>query len=205
MSGLPGLFCWPQVELGSSYKSWKNESKSQSKSKSWCCRYMQKYMQILKVICFFSPAEKCECKELALTSSKLFCTMNYAYGECVWILRTQSLPKTWFKFNAAWCIFSLLPPNPTVLKVKVLSAHDKGSHAEVEVKVQKVLSQNTKVKIQRGRVTLYPESWTARGCTCPILNPGQSSVPTWFMSKEIILKYCFDSQWVSSLDFWIWL
>ncbi|XP_054624127.1 netrin-4 [Dunckerocampus dactyliophorus] len=57
-----------------------------------------------------------------------------------------------------------------VLKAKVLSAHDKGSHAEVEVKVQKVLSQ--KVKIQRGVVTLYPESWTARGCTCPILNPG---------------------------------
>ncbi|KAI3366345.1 hypothetical protein L3Q82_000514 [Scortum barcoo] len=83
-------------------------------------------------------SEKCECKEQALTNSKLFCTMNYAY----------------------------------VLKVKVLSAYDKGSHAEVEVKVQKVLSQNTKVKIQRGRVTLYPESWTARGCTCPILNPG---------------------------------
>ncbi|KAG7456299.1 hypothetical protein MATL_G00250280 [Megalops atlanticus] len=59
-----------------------------------------------------------------------------------------------------------------VLKVKVLSAHDKGSHAEVDVKVRKVLSQNTKVKVQRGRVTLYPESWTARGCTCPILNPG---------------------------------
>ncbi|XP_035281911.1 netrin-4 [Anguilla anguilla] len=59
-----------------------------------------------------------------------------------------------------------------VLKVKVLSAHDKGSHAEVDVKVRKVLSQNTKVKIQRGRVILYPESWTARGCTCPILNPG---------------------------------
>ncbi|XP_044042815.1 netrin-4 isoform X1 [Siniperca chuatsi] len=83
-------------------------------------------------------SEKCECKEQALTNSKLFCTMNYAY----------------------------------VLKVKVLSAHDKGSHAEVEVKVQKVLSQNTKVKIQRGRVTFYPESWTTRGCTCPILNPG---------------------------------
>ncbi|CDQ99241.1 unnamed protein product [Oncorhynchus mykiss] len=63
-----------------------------------------------------------------------------------------------------------------VLKVKVLSAHDKGSHAELEVKVQKVLSQNTKVKIQKGRVTLYPESWTARGCTCPILNPGQWGV-----------------------------
>lgn len=55
----------------------------------------------------------------------------------------------------------------------MLSAHDKGSHAEVEVKVQKVLSQAT--KLQRGRVTLYPESWTARGCTCPILNPGQFS------------------------------
>lgn len=67
------------------------------------------------------------------------------------------------------CILSLY----LVLKVKVLSAHDKGSHAEVEVKIQKVLSQNTKVKIQRGRVTLYPESWTARGCTCPVLNPGQ--------------------------------
>ncbi|KAM9705417.1 netrin-4 [Menidia menidia] len=83
-------------------------------------------------------SEKCECKEQALTNSKLFCTMNYAY----------------------------------VLKVKVLSAHDKGSHAEVEVKVQKVLSQNAKLKIENGRVTLYPESWTARGCTCPILNPG---------------------------------
>ncbi|XP_037318073.2 netrin-4 [Pungitius pungitius] len=82
--------------------------------------------------------EKCVCKEQALTSSKLFCTMSYAY----------------------------------VLKAKVLSAHDKGSHAEVEVKVQKVLSQKTKLKIRRGRVTLYPESWTARGCTCPILNPG---------------------------------
>lgn len=81
---------------------------------------------------------ECECKEQALTNSKLFCTMNYAY----------------------------------VLKVKVLSAHDKGSHAEVQVKVQKVLSQNTKMKIPRSRVTLYPESWTARGCTCPILNPG---------------------------------
>ncbi|CAL8277440.1 unnamed protein product [Gadus morhua 'NCC'] len=59
-----------------------------------------------------------------------------------------------------------------VLKVKVLSAHDKGSHAEVEVKVQKVLRQDTRVRQEGGRVTLYPESWTARGCTCPILNPG---------------------------------
>nr|XP_033809333.1 netrin-4 isoform X1 [Geotrypetes seraphini] len=58
-----------------------------------------------------------------------------------------------------------------VLKVKILSAHDKGSHAEVNVKVKKVLKM-TKLKIWRGKRTLYPESWTNRGCTCPILNPG---------------------------------
>lgn len=75
----------------------------------------------------------------------------------------------WVLLHPTLCLSTWLP----VLKVKVLSAHDKGSHAEVEVKVQKVLSQNTKMKIQRGRVTLYPESWTTRGCTCPILNPGQ--------------------------------
>ncbi|MEQ2166434.1 hypothetical protein GOODEAATRI_028039, partial [Goodea atripinnis] len=80
-----------------------------------------------RCLCLF-PAEKCKCKEQTLTNSKLFCTMNYAYG----------------------------------------------SHAEVEAEVQKVLSHNTKLKIQRGWVTLYPESWTTRGCTCPILNPGQT-------------------------------
>ncbi|XP_006988517.1 netrin-4 isoform X2 [Peromyscus maniculatus bairdii] len=58
-----------------------------------------------------------------------------------------------------------------VLKIKILSAHDKGSHAEVNVKIKKVL-QSTKLKILRGKRTLYPESWTNRGCTCPILNPG---------------------------------
>ncbi|NXX42423.1 NET4 protein, partial [Tricholaema leucomelas] len=58
-----------------------------------------------------------------------------------------------------------------VLKAKILSAHDKGSHAEVSVKVKKVL-KSTKLKILRGKRTLYPESWTNRGCTCPILNPG---------------------------------
>lgn len=60
-----------------------------------------------------------------------------------------------------------------VLVGKVMSAHDKGSHAEVEVKVKKVLYQNPQMKIQMGSVTLYPESWTTQGCTCPILNPGQ--------------------------------
>lgn len=60
----------------------------------------------------------------------------------------------------------------TVLKIKILSAHDKGSHAEVNVKIKKVL-KSTKLKILRGKRTLYPESWTNRGCTCPILNPGE--------------------------------
>ncbi|KAG8439591.1 hypothetical protein GDO86_005687 [Hymenochirus boettgeri] len=59
-----------------------------------------------------------------------------------------------------------------VLKVRIFSAHDKGSHAEVNVKIKKVLKM-TKLKILRGKRILYPESWTNRGCTCPILNPGQ--------------------------------
>lgn len=58
-----------------------------------------------------------------------------------------------------------------VIKVNILSAHDRGSHAEVNVKIKKVLKM-TKLKIPRGKRTLYPESWTNRGCTCPILNPG---------------------------------
>lgn len=58
-----------------------------------------------------------------------------------------------------------------VLKIKILSAHDRGSHAEVNVKIKKVLKM-TKLKILKGKRTLYPESWTNRGCTCPILNPG---------------------------------
>lgn len=38
-------------------------------------------LHILKLHVCVSPAEKCECKEQALTNSKLFCTMNYAYGK----------------------------------------------------------------------------------------------------------------------------
>ncbi|CAN9498847.1 unnamed protein product [Ophioblennius macclurei] len=59
-----------------------------------------------------------------------------------------------------------------VMMGKVMSAHDKGSHAEVEVQVKKILHQKHQMKIQRGSVILYPESWTTQGCTCPILNPG---------------------------------
>lgn len=114
-------------------------------------------------------SEKCECKEQALTNSKLFCAMNYAY----------------------------------VLKVKVLSAHDKGSHAEVEVKVQKVLSHNTRVKLQKGRVTLYPESWTARGCTCPILNPGLEYLVAGHMDRKqdhlLVNMKSFVRPWKASL------
>ncbi|XP_060095645.1 netrin-4-like isoform X2 [Heteronotia binoei] len=58
-----------------------------------------------------------------------------------------------------------------VIKAKILSAHDKGTHAEVIVKVKKVLKSG-KVKITRSNRSIYPESWTNRGCTCPILNPG---------------------------------
>ncbi|KAM8915860.1 netrin-4 [Spinachia spinachia] len=57
------------------------------------------------------------------------------------------------------------------IKAIVLSAHDKGSHAEVQVKVRKVL-QSGNVPLYLGTISIYPVSWTSRGCTCPILNPG---------------------------------
>ncbi|XP_051269986.1 netrin-4 isoform X1 [Dicentrarchus labrax] len=58
-----------------------------------------------------------------------------------------------------------------VIKASVLSAHDKGSHAEVQVKVRKVL-QSGQVALYLGTISIYPLSWTSRGCTCPVLNPG---------------------------------
>ncbi|XP_034068251.1 netrin-4 isoform X1 [Gymnodraco acuticeps] len=58
-----------------------------------------------------------------------------------------------------------------VIKASVLSAHDKGSHAEVQVKVRKVL-RSGHVALSLGTISIYPLSWTSRGCTCPILNPG---------------------------------
>uniref|UniRef100_A0A3Q4N858 Si:dkey-202e22.2 n=1 Tax=Neolamprologus brichardi TaxID=32507 RepID=A0A3Q4N858_NEOBR len=58
-----------------------------------------------------------------------------------------------------------------VIKANVLSAHDKGSHAEVHVKVRKVL-RSGQVALRLGIAIIYPLSWTSRGCTCPILNPG---------------------------------
>ncbi|XP_056603836.1 netrin-4 isoform X2 [Triplophysa dalaica] len=57
------------------------------------------------------------------------------------------------------------------VKVRVLGAHDKGSHAEVDVQILKVLWDNIGISHSPGNVTLYPESWTLRGCTCPVLYP----------------------------------
>lgn len=62
-----------------------------------------------------------------------------------------------------------------VIKARILSAHDKGTHAEVVVKVKKILKSG-KVKIARSNRSIYPESWTNRGCTCPILNPGKDKM-----------------------------
>lgn len=53
-----------------------------------------------------------------------------------------------------------------------MSAHDKGSHAEVHVKVRKVLHSG-RTALSLGTISVYPLSWTSRGCTCPLLNPGK--------------------------------
>ncbi|XP_053107234.1 netrin-4 isoform X4 [Hemicordylus capensis] len=89
-----------------------------------------------------------------------------------------------------------------VLKAKILSAHDKGSHAEVNVKIQKVL-KSTKLKIFQGKRILFPESWTNRGCTCPILNPGLKYLVAGYEDVQagrlIVNMKSFVQQWKSSL------
>ncbi|XP_069485925.1 netrin-4 [Ambystoma mexicanum] len=89
-----------------------------------------------------------------------------------------------------------------VLKVKILSAHDRGSHAEVNVKIRKVLRM-TKLKILRGKRILYPESWTNRGCTCPILNPGLEYLVTGYedikSGRLIVNMKSFVHMWKPSL------
>lgn len=59
-----------------------------------------------------------------------------------------------------------------VVKAGVLSAHDKGTHAEVQVKVRKVF-RSGQTGLSLGTVSIYPLSWTKHGCTCPVLNPGK--------------------------------
>ncbi|KAM9754805.1 netrin-4-like isoform 1-T1 [Menidia menidia] len=114
-------------------------------------------------------SEKCECAEVTLGSSKLFCAAEFDY----------------------------------VLAVKVVSAHDKGSHAEVEVKLKKVLHQNPQMNLNQGSITLYPESWTIQGCTCPILNPGSEYVVAghedWRTGRLLINAKSFVKPWKSSL------
>lgn len=72
-----------------------------------------------------------------------------------------------------------------VIKASVLSAHDKGSYAEVQVKVRKVL-RSGQVPLSQGTHSVYPLSWTSRGCTCPILNPGS---PTYTSLNRILCDY----------------
>ncbi|KAM9377301.1 netrin-4-like isoform 3-T3 [Pholidichthys leucotaenia] len=90
-----------------------------------------------------------------------------------------------------------------VVMVKVMAAHDKGSHAEVEVKVKKVLYQDPHMKIQRGNISMYPESWTAQGCTCPILNPGSEYVVAghedWKTGRLMVNTKSFVKPWKPSL------
>lgn len=76
-----------------------------------------------------------------------------------------------------WC----LPT--TVIKVSVLSAHDKGSHAEVQVKVRKVLHSG-RAALSLGTISVYPLSWTSRGCTCPLLNPGKM-----YQNNRVIIHF----------------
>ncbi|XP_039214112.1 netrin-4 isoform X2 [Crotalus tigris] len=90
----------------------------------------------------------------------------------------------------------------SVVKAKILSAHDKGSHAEVNVMIQKVL-KSTKLKIFHGKQILYPESWTTRGCTCPILNPGLKYLVAGYedihTSRLIVNMKSIVHQWKSAL------
>lgn len=60
------------------------------------------FLTLFYYLCFcFSLAEKCECKEQALTNSKLFCTMNYAYGK-----RSSILPYCCEHLRSAFLCFS---------------------------------------------------------------------------------------------------
>lgn len=68
-----------------------------------------------------------------------------------------------------------------VIKASVLSADDKGTHAEVQVKVRKVFHLGHRA-LSLGTASIYPLSWTKYGCTCPVLNPGKMS--TSYASRE---------------------
>lgn len=89
--------------------------------------------------------------------------------------------------------FDLLPSLfMTVMKASVLSAHDKGSHAEVRVKVRKVI-RSGRVALHLGTASVFPLPWTHRGCTCPVLNPGKHVAKTVMdqASVKSISNLCF--------------
>ncbi|KAJ0029414.1 hypothetical protein NQD34_004411 [Periophthalmus magnuspinnatus] len=90
-----------------------------------------------------------------------------------------------------------------VLMAKVMAAHDKGSHVEVEVNIKKILYSKEELKILKGSITLYPESWTIHGCTCPILNPGSDYLVAghedWRTGHLIINLKSFVKPWKTSL------
>lgn len=90
-----------------------------------------------------------------------------------------------------------------ILVVRVMAAHDKGSHAEVEVKIKKVIYYNPELKHLSGRATLYPESWTIQGCTCPILNPGSDYLVAghedWRTGRLLINTKSFVKPWKISM------
>ena len=52
----------------------------------------------------------------------------------------------------------------------MLGAEDDGTTTIVSVAVKRVIKQST-VKIRKGKMFMYPESWTVMGCTCPALIP----------------------------------
>lgn len=146
-------------------------------------------------VCLY--AGKCSCKEKKLRSMSDLCKTKHDYGEREAafhlfkkhfiksrIKRTlPGLSKHWTKVT--FCGLFLSPM--TVIKASVLSAHDKGSHAEVKVKVRKVL-QSGQVALSLGTISIYPLSWTSRGCTCPILNPGETCLKhgSWYLYTSFL-------------------
>ncbi|XP_046731276.1 netrin-4 isoform X2 [Silurus meridionalis] len=91
-----------------------------------------------------------------------------------------------------------------VMKASVLSAHDKGTHAVVQVKVRKVLRSGI-VALSQGTHSLYPLSWTSRGCTCPVLNPGVEYLLAGSEEAEsgrlLVTMQSLVVPWTNTLDF----
>lgn len=141
---------------------------------------------------------KCSCKEKKLRSVSDLCKTKHDYGKkkkCnlhLFINRFINLKYTLlgllFLIAFSACCLSVLPM--TVIKASVLSAHDKGSHAEVQVKVRKVLHSG-QVALSLGTISIYPLSWTSRGCTCPILNPGKTCLSCLCLRHSSFLEQVF--------------